>query len=120
MKACLKEAGFDATAYDDGSVGISLPEEQMPAYDAATAACTERLGYDQPAKLTEGQMADLYQKTLDLVDCLENQGFRIIDVPTEQTFIDGTPFVPYEQVPMSVVGDEWNNLIEACPQPLVG
>ncbi len=117
MRSCLSEAGYDVTVYDDGSIGIKLPDSQMPAYDDATHECSVKFGYDKMPNLTTDQRADLYDQTMALVDCLEEQGYPITDVPSKQAFIDGTEFVPYEQVPTTVVGDAWDKLQRVCPQP---
>ena len=117
MKDCLAEAGYDVTVYDDGSFGIRLPEAQMAGYDAASHKCSEDHGYGQPPEMTDEQLRHLYAATVDLVSCLETHGYPITDVPSEQAFLDGTPFVPYEQVPLDVVGEEWDKLVQDCPQP---
>ena len=100
----------------------SMGEIEVPA-DKYWGAQTERsllhfnIGYDKMPNLTTDQRADLYDQTMALVDCLEEQGYPITDVPSKQAFIDGTEFVPYEQVPTTVVGDAWDKLQRVCPQP---
>jgi hypothetical protein len=117
MSACLLEAGYEVETYEDGTIGIDLPEDQMPGYDRATSVCADDLGYSDLPQLTEDERRDLYQDTLSLVQCLEERGYEIEGVPSEQAFVDGTEFVPYEQVPTSVVGEEWQKLNQECPQP---
>lgn len=117
MEACLNEAGYDVKVYDDGSVGISLPDDQMPAFDAASSDCSGRFGYDAVPTLTDEQMSDVYAETVATVECLEKRGYPVPDVPSEQAFIDGTPFIAYGEVPATVVGEEWDKLQRECPQP---
>jgi hypothetical protein len=117
MEACLNEAGYDVKVYDDGSVGISLPNDQMPELDAASSGCSQRFGYDAVSTLTDEQMPDLYAETVATVECLEEHGYPVPDVPSEQAFIDGTPFMAYGEVPTTVVGEKWDRLQLECPQP---
>lgn len=118
MTSCMGDAGFDIQTFGDGSIQISLDESLSASYEAALTECMTKFGYDAPREYTDEQMSAIYQDTLDLVDCLEREGYAITNIPSEQAFKDSRYFFPYEEVPYTLDAEEWESLQRECPAPV--
>lgn len=120
LAACMAEQGFEKDA--DGS-WPGIPVEQKDTFNAALYVCHASYPvptvYSQP--WSEPQKRAMYQYTVStLIPCLEEEGFRITDVPTQETFVDTfdtRPWWPYEQLDISSMSqNEIDELNTRCPQ----
>jgi hypothetical protein len=116
---CLNGEGFSASVYQDLSVKIDVPEEQMGAFAAVEDACWQAADERYPAAPppTAEQLYDLY---LEAAACLEAEGYPIPEPPTRDSWVDAYPgrvlWHPHSFVPN--VGEEtWLRLNRVCPQP---
>jgi hypothetical protein len=116
LAQCLRDAGYpDVVIQEDGGVGVGLPEEQAPLFAAASEECNETLGFNDAA-LTDEEMSDLYDASVDGATCLEDEGFSISKAPSRETFSESsseTQWFPWGEVPREQLG----SALEACPQP---
>lgn len=123
LLACVTEEGFPLTA--EGV--FKIPEGQKTAYNMAQYVCRMRYPvierYAQPLKAKQIEIQ--YDWTIQFViPCLEQQGFRISNVPTEARFIDtwnSDPFYPMAQVSLSEkdarsYNQRMSDLEKTCPQ----
>lgn len=121
---CLSEKGVSATLNPDGGgYWLEMPADQVDAVGLAAYTCEAQYPVD-PAHL--GPPTDEHKQvifeylTRTLVQCLEDEGFTIDDVPTRETFMssfaEAPSFNPYYQVwpLLSAVGDA-DALERRCP-----
>lgn len=87
---CLRSAGFEATAYPDGSIGRRASADQKSAADAAFYVCRSQYSIDP--RLTgfldrpEGKEIMYQYVSTWLAPCLQNLGISV-EVPTRETFV---------------------------------
>lgn len=123
LLACVAEEGFPLT--EDGV--IKIPEGQQDAYNMAQYVCRMRYPvierYAQPLKTK--QIKIQYDWTIQFViPCLERQGFKTSNAPTEARFIDtwnSDPYYPMAQVSLSEkdarsYNQRMSDLEKICPQ----
>ncbi len=119
---CLLGKGWDVTADEQGYGVDNLPSAQVEQYQADNEECMRETGADQiePPTLTDERLAEFYSHEEETADCLRARGHEIPQLPSLQTFADGyrqgNPWSAYAFIETSVSEDEWNVLIQACPQ----
>lgn len=119
LQSRLADAGWDVDVTSDGGVQISIPEESASAYDAAVADCKAEFGYDKAVELTDAQYGKLHVALVELVRCLSDKGFTVMEVPSEQAFKDGALFDPYGELydTNQLAAADFETLQRSCPQP---
>ena len=116
---CINEAGFSVSVYQDLSIRVDLPEEQMAALGRAEDICWAEAEARYPAA-PPPTAEELYDLNLEAAACLEALGYPIPEPPTKDTWLDAYPgdvlWYPHSYVPN--VGEEtWLRINRACPQP---
>ena len=120
---CVREEGFpDATLTSDGEgIELALQGDQQDAYALAMYTCAAKYPRDpaqDESRMTRDQKLIVYEYlTSTLVDCLAEHGYRVGDVPTEETFLaswDTGPWHPYE-VLVAADGPPTEEVSLACP-----
>jgi len=121
MARCLKAAGFNVTLDADGSISMNdLPQAQHSAYQQASATCEKKFGYDKPVVQTDAQKKALYEGLVKMAGCLTKQGHKITNIPSEQAYLDGAYFDPYNELykgDPQFPYDEYQRLQQICPYP---
>jgi hypothetical protein len=114
--SCLEEAGYTFTVGADGGFQPSDGTD-VTAFSAALRQCTaETLGADDGWRPNTDELATLYARQLDVVACLENEGYTVTDVPTKDSYVDsGGSWTPYDQ--LIIDGDAQVELKRTCPDP---
>ena len=119
LAACLTEHGWDVSVSGDALMSGDIPNEQIAAYSKDSDECGENLTPDL-SEFDDKQWHELYDITMQNVDCLRNQGFEFDDVPSFQTFrgLVGkwSPFLELMQSGQ-MSPDKVNHWNELCPQP---
>lgn len=91
----------------------------IEAYDAAFERCRQGMGLppiEDPGPLN---LPQLYVDTVAAKTCLESLGYTMSEPPRMEVWIesyDRGPWLPHGE-PRGLPEDEWNRVIEACPQP---
>lgn len=109
---CLTEAGYPATLYPDGSVGLTPPEGPAEKdYNLANYTCEASYPMEErflvPYGDTQwGAVYDHYVQTF--LPCAQGLGYEYTaEVPTRETFIATSPtaFAPLEEIRLQVDAD---------------
>lgn len=119
---CLNEQGFPAKASGKSAFEVGeIPEDQAKSLNEAMYRCEVMYPvhptYGQP--LTDKQLNILYDYlTIDLVNCLESEGYEVADVPSREVFVSTyrarSPWHPYDSV-VGISESQMQRLREACP-----
>lgn len=122
--ACLTDKGFPTRATRDGMQGLGSQEEYANAeqldadYDRADGECLQEIG-DMPvaAPLTDGELRQLYEDSLETAECLRRYGEQPGTPPSFEKFASdyrsrgvAIPWSPYQTV-------QTTDLEAFCPQP---
>jgi len=116
---CLNEGGFSVSVYQDLSLAVNVPPEQLEAMAPVEDACWQEAEsrYPPAPPPTEGELYDLY---LEAAICLEAEGYEIPEAPTRETWTDAYPdevfWFPHAFVP-NVSESAWLRINRTCPQP---
>ncbi len=125
MADCLNSYGV-ATEVIDGGAGISTDQGALSQEQLADIVeeCEELVDIDSLTEyepLTVDELREIYAWQLTVADCLEEQGYKISEPTSVETFIDAYPsgeaWFPYNDIPPErLTQAEWDNLNEICPQ----
>ncbi|WP_418908465.1 hypothetical protein [Glutamicibacter endophyticus] len=118
---CMTNLGFPSTLEDDGSFSTKITEVQEQA--AAEARYTCELQYPMDLKysqaFTRTQLHTIYAHYRDsLIPCLKGLGFEPGELPSEETYVEGTasganPWTPYDAIDLSSA--DVNSMNQNCP-----
>ncbi len=119
---CLNEQGHPAEATGKSSFNVGdIPEDQAKSLNEAMYRCEVMYPvhprYAQP--LTDEQLNLLYDYlTIELVGCLESEGYEVADAPSRDVFIGDyralSPWHPYDSL-AGLSESQMQRLREACP-----
>lgn len=118
---CANDHGYAVTLIPPGD-GLSfagLPPEQHRMASATLRACAAGLQIPDYETPSDEFISATYDALLIVKQCLEDQGYAIVEPPSLEVFIDTYsegPWHPYNSVP-DVETSEWQRLNEICPQP---
>lgn len=121
---CLTQAGFPSTSSGDGGVSTDIPAGQDEAADLASYECHAKYPVDPSQNgrnLTDLQKEQVYEYlTATLVDCLEERGYQVNQIPSRDVFMSGfdesPPWNPYTEIFAGNVGaGEGDELQSECP-----
>lgn len=115
---CVNDAGFSVSVYQDLSILVEVPEEQMEAFGQAEEVCWDEAETRYPAAPSPSP-EELYDLNVAAAACLEAEGFAIPVPPTRESWVDAYPKVlwyPHAYVP-DVGEDAWVRINRVCPQP---
>lgn len=118
--ACMRDAGFSAEAEADGTVNYEDDSGQGEALRLAAKECRELHPIDPAAVADTPERRELYFNylTVDLVECLADQGAVVEDVPTREAMYssmdEGRPWNPYEEL-RELNDDQREALMADCP-----
>ncbi len=122
---CLQEAGFDVSPTPDGD-GVRFPEVTEPGLVASLNEARYRCELEYPVELkyvtplSNAQLEAVYEyRTGDLIECLEEEGFRVAsDAPSETVFIEsGGAWSPYGSISSSTT--DIAQVRDRCPEVLM-
>lgn len=114
--SCLEAAGYVFTVAPDGRFEASAGTDDA-AFSAELSECTaQALGDDAGWRPGPDELRQLYARQLDVVDCLEHEGYGIDGVPSEDAYVDsGGEWTPYDDI---VLNDEAQIEMKGiCPDP---
>lgn len=122
MMTCLGADGWDVDIVAGNNIEATLTSEQQDPYLAAVQACKEDFGYDQAIELDESQLKELYRGLVAMTRCIEDQGYSISEIPSEQTFLESRYFDPYGELrdpttPYTLDDESYGELLKKCPKP---
>lgn len=121
MHECLEDAGWDGTLRPNGIYDYSYSEAQRSAFETASSACIEQIGGNLPIERTDAEWRDLYDFYLDSRQCLHRFGIETPPAPSFTVWVEsGYQWTPYTTVSPTSVGDQWDDLLQACPQTPAG
>ncbi len=118
---CMLGQGFGASLLADGGVSYDEPPAgQEEAQAIAVYVCMAEYPVEPTSEqLTEDQLRTLYDYYVnELVPCLADAGYDVIDAPSFETFRDSystSPWSPYSSVAPSTQA-EWDKINTICPQ----
>ncbi|MFF2620837.1 hypothetical protein [Oerskovia jenensis] len=127
QQTCLRSAGYEVTMDDIGM--ITWPVGTDADGGASTlATCTrEFLGEDYGSPLTEDMLHGLYQRELDVRNCLRNEGYDVSPVgATEEAYVESAQggWTAYDDVARHLdtltgaeAAAEQVRINKVCPQP---
>jgi len=119
---CANDQGIPVTVMPPGD-GISydqVPRAQHQMASAILRACLDGLNLPPYEELSDQQLADLYDRLIETMHCLEEEGYSIEPPPSVDSFVEEyygeEAWHPYSSV-THVDMEEWNRLNQVCPQP---
>ncbi len=116
QKSCLQVAGYTFTVASDGRFEPSTGTDMAAFADALRDCTSEALGDAYGWSPTADELEALYARQLDVVACLENEGYSIDGIPTKDSYVDaGGSWTPYDG--LAIDGDTQIELKRACPDP---
>ncbi|MCG7285472.1 hypothetical protein MHY85_05710 [Cellulomonas sp. ACRRI] len=116
QSSCLESAGYVFTVQGDGQ--FLAPEgTDVSAFASALRQCTaDALGDLDGWRPGPGELGELHDRQLDVVACLEHEGYVVRDVPSRDAYVDsGGTWTPYDQ--LVIDGDAMVQLKRRCPDP---
>ncbi|MEZ3162126.1 hypothetical protein AB1K54_16550 [Microbacterium sp. BWT-B31] len=84
VAACLRDAGWGATAADDDSVNTHVPRGQESQYESASEACWSRVETPTFDDVSDADRQRYYDRFLELRECLVGEGVELPPAPTYQ------------------------------------
>jgi hypothetical protein len=130
QQTCLRSAGYEVTIDELGMITWPVGTD-VEGGRSKLAACTrEFIGDDYGAPLTEDVLRGLYQRELDVRECLRNEGYDVGQVgATEEAYIESAQgaWTAYDDVTKHLetlsgaeAAAEQVRINKVCPQPDVG
>lgn len=121
MVRCLQDAGYSARLSDapDGGVEWESADEDAQA-EVTYQACIDSLVDDgvlaPPEVLSDAELEDLYDHEVDLVACLEDEGYAMPSPPSREAFVESRGEWRAYLVLPDVSNEEFERLNVVCPQ----
>lgn len=119
--SCVRAAGFEASALEDGGVSYEFPPEgQEQALAIAQYVCFAKYPLELNVEpFTDSDLRRLYDYYVSsLLPCLEQAGFEVDAAPGVESFLDSyefDPWLPYSAV-QSQSAEQWTAINRSCPQ----
>lgn len=117
---CMRAAGFSAEAKADGTVSYEDDSGQGEAMRLAADECREEYPIDPGAVADTPERRELFFNylTVDLVECLADEGAVVEDVPTREAMYsqmdEGRPWNPYQELG-DLSAEQLEALMASCP-----
>lgn len=114
--SCLEDAGFAFGVLGDGQFRPSEGTD-LSSFTAALRQCTaDALGDLDGWRPGPDELRVLHDRQLDVVACLEDAGYVVDDVPSQDAYVDsGGAWNPYQG--LAIDGDAAVDLRRTCPDP---
>ena len=120
IAACLREAGFQATASADGYDTVVMPA-QRDALEEATYRCEQSLIEDgtipPPEEFTTETKIRNYEWDRAALRCLRQLGYELSDPPSLDVYLDQeVPWSPFEELVQQEGPGVLAGVERRCPQ----
>lgn len=119
MRSCLAESGWEVDIdAEAGSLRFRGAREDADRYEVDAAACARGLPVPE---LSEPEVASLYARQLETVDCLRRHDFVVPDPVSAAEFAaglagDAEPWTAYSLLRVASKR-QWDRAERLCPQP---
>lgn len=103
MAACMRGLGWQAEAVgppdNTWRVVYDIAPEQDSEFREATRECDELIGYAGPLEFSTEQLETMYERGLEIKECLEGEGYDISEPHSLEVFVDSNAgWNPYNDV----------------------
>lgn len=119
---CMTEDGWEVSrSWSGGIDSVSIPQEQLSAYNRSLEACSASSGWSGLAEISQEQKRELYDQEVANHRCLVDLGVESADPPTLETYMATyqTAEQYYSFLPgFDALGQaEMERAVAACPPP---
>jgi hypothetical protein len=92
---CLRDRGWETTVHADGSFSTQVPDDQDDVYHADFEDCQEEAGVHlPPLEVTPKYAGAVYDRLLEVAECVRDLGYHVPDPPSRQAFVDALVAYP--------------------------
>jgi hypothetical protein len=92
---CMRDRGWETTVNTDGSFRTEVPDDQDEVYHADFEDCQQEAGVHlPPLEVTPEYAGAVYDRLLEVAECVRDLGYHVPDPPSRQAFVDALVAYP--------------------------
>jgi hypothetical protein len=128
LQRCITDQGWNKTVTPEGGVAEPFTDGELERFMTDLSECRVDMGYPaEPSATMSSELLELvYERNIDVVACLEDQGFEMGKPPTLETYIESSlngvtdqgDWSPYMDPALGALTEsDYEALSQACPEP---